>query len=135
MTTAHSTKRRILVVDDSAVTRRAVSEWLRELGDDVVAENTGHSGLSRIRSHGKKSPVHGVLLDLHMPFCSGGPVLIEIRDKHPGVPVIVMADPDTCDEVRNAMRQGAQDFLVKPLTATLVRHKCRAVLLERDTPD
>ena len=49
--------------------------------------------------------------------------------------MIVMADPDNYDEVWKAMRQGARDFLVKPLGAALVRHKCRTVFLERDTPD
>lgn len=62
-------------------------------------------------------------------------VLQELRKTYPGLPVIAMADADKSDDVWEAMRQGAEGFLVKPLTAALVQHKCRTLFVERDTPD
>ncbi len=131
-----STKRRIPVVDDSELTCRVVSSSLLKCGCDVVtADDNEGAGLSKIELNGKGRPVYGALLDLHTPCVNGISVLQQLGDGHPGLPVIVIADPDNGDEVWEAMRRGAQDFLIKPLTATFARHEYFKAFIERDNPD
>lgn len=56
-----------------------------------------------------------IVLDLFMPYISGSALLSQIRDKHPDVPVIVMTAAQAVETAVASMKEGAFDYLVKPV--------------------
>ena len=101
----------IHVVDDEDEVRRALQEMLTVFGYTVVAHAAAEALLASInpRQYGC------IIADVRMPGLDGIDVLKTIRKhpKHKDLPVIVysaLSDPDTID---NAMKYGAQNYLVK----------------------
>lgn len=105
-------KVKILVVDDSAFSRRTMRRHLEELGHFVEDVPDGLQALERITVH----PPELVFLDLVMPGLSGTEVLEKILEIAPDTPVIVATSDvqkATSDEVR---LKGAKALINKPVT-------------------
>lgn len=124
-----SVKRRILVIDENDEVRKDLCHQLSALSFDVAAESNGVSGLSRMEYDWESAPFHGVFLELHMQVLGGLAVLQEVVDRFPSVAVIVMSDVKHIDRLRQAMKLGAKEHLVKPFDHELVRRKCLSVFL------
>jgi DNA-binding NtrC family response regulator len=62
-------------------------------------------------------------------------VLQELSERFPTVPVIVMADSVHVAKLRQAMKLGAKEYLVKPFDTELVRRKCMTVFLNGKEPN
>ncbi len=79
---------RVLVVDDDAVTRTMLGEYLRGVGLEVVQASNGHQALEAIRMEAPDA----VLLDLLMPVMDGMTFLERLRanPSHVGLPVLVL---------------------------------------------
>jgi DNA-binding NtrC family response regulator len=107
---------RVLVVDDDAAMRETL---LQTLGADldVVAAESGEHALSMLA---KVSP-DVILTDVRMPGLDGLELLRLLRERAPGVDVILMSAFDDMPTVVAAMREGARDFLAKPLDLHDVR--------------
>ena len=71
----------------------------------------GKAGLERLI----KGDIDLVITDLRMPEVSGEHVLAKVTAENPGVPVIVLTGHGSIDSAVDAMRNGAYDFLTKPL--------------------
>ena len=56
-----------------------------------------------------------VLLDLHLPYISGQSLLINLHDKYPEIPIIIITAEDKVDTAVECMKAGAFDFLTKPI--------------------
>jgi len=54
-----------------------------------------------------------------------------MKDRHPTVPVIVMAHIPQIDKLRNAVRMWAQEYIVKPFDPELLKLKCASVFSGR----
>lgn len=119
-----SMQRRILVIDHDQDFRLAVCDRLRAMGFDATGEDSGISGLARLAREASHVPFAGVLLELDMPALGGMAVLQELRDRYPSVPVIAMSHSILIDRLRQAVRLGAREYLVKPLDTELFRTKC-----------
>lgn len=106
----------LLVVDDDLVQRRLLSEAIRRFGYNVEAVEGGEQALARL-SDKNAAPVDAMILDLVMPELDGMAVLERLKtfDHHP--PVIVQTAHGSIETVISAMRQGAVDFVVKPVGA------------------
>jgi len=120
-------KRRILVIDENDEARKILCEQLSTLGFDVTTADNGISGLSYIRNNQDSVPYHGIFLEMHMQVLGGMAVLQEMIDRVPSMPVIVMADAKHVGRLRQAMKLGAKEYLVKPFDPELVRRKCLSV--------
>jgi DNA-binding NtrC family response regulator len=118
---------RVLVIDDDGDLRGALCDRLSAIGFDVAAENNGVSGLSRVACDWETSPFHGLLVELQMPVLGGMAVLQEMCERFPSVPVIVMSEAKHIAKLRQAMKLGAKEYLVKPFDPELVRRKCLSV--------
>jgi two-component system response regulator AtoC len=101
----------VLVVDDDASIRESLDMFLRERGYAVLAAGTGAEGLELWALH--RPAV--VVLDVRLPDVSGLEVLRKIVGKDPEANVIVITAFHDMDSTIAAMRQGAYDFLNKPL--------------------
>ena len=124
----------LLLVDDDAPSRSAVTALCRALGHETWEAPDAESGLAAAREHSPEL----VLLDLYMPGRGGLAVLPDFLAL-PCAPCVVMltglADVPTAVA---AMRAGASDFLEKPIRLEVLEHSLqrvlqnRSVLLERD---
>ena len=103
----------ILVVDDDPVQRRLLEAAITRSGMHVVTAPGGGPALDLVKGP-KGEQISLVLLDLVMPDMGGLEVLAKLRPAHPELPVIVLTAKGGIDSAVEAMRAGANDFLVKP---------------------
>jgi two-component system response regulator HydG len=101
---------RVLVVDDDAAIREALSRTLEKFGYEVVLAEDGQAGLDRLR----EGRVHILLADLQMPKVSGQELLRAAKTLAPEVEVIVITGHGTVEDAVEAMKEGAYDFITKP---------------------
>jgi DNA-binding NtrC family response regulator len=104
---------RVLIVDDDSASRRLLEARLRPLACDVATAGNGEQGLATIRSDVPDL----VLLDLRMPKMSGIEVLRALRKEAISVPVIVITAHGSVETAVEAMKEGAYDFITKPIDA------------------
>ena len=105
-------KRRILVVEDDADLRRALSIRLKAAGYEVTATADGTSALASAR----ETPPSLVLLDLGLPVVDGYEVMDRIRriGGLAGVPIVILSARDPAQEEARARAAGAVAFVPKP---------------------
>jgi DNA-binding NtrC family response regulator len=104
---------RVLIVDDDAASRRLLEVRLRPLACDVATAGNGEEALTAIR----KDVPDLVLLDLRMPKMSGIEVLRALHKEAINVPVIVITAHGSVETAVEAMKEGACDFITKPIDA------------------
>jgi len=102
---------RLLLVDDDPSVRRALGGTLSEGGYEVATAEDAEKALARMAEF---SP-DVILSDIRMPGLDGIELLKKVRKRAPSVDVILMTAFDDMPTVVRAMREGAFDFLVKPL--------------------
>jgi len=104
---------RIMIVDDE----EAIRESLQGLFEDeeylVVCAPSGEEAIARLR----KQPVDCILLDIWMPGIDGLETLNRIHQMDAHLPVIMMSGHATIDTAVRATRQGAFDFVEKPVSS------------------
>ena len=104
---------RVLIVDDDPASRRLLEVRLRPLECDVATAGNGEQALTAIR----KDVPDLVLLDLEMPKMGGLEVLRALRKDEINVPVVVITAHGSIETAVEAMKEGAYDFITKPLDA------------------
>jgi DNA-binding NtrC family response regulator len=104
---------RVLIVDDDPASRRLLEVRLRPLECDVASAGNGEQALSAIR----KDLPDLVLLDLQMPKMGGLEVLRALRQEGIAVPTIVITAHGSIESAVEAMKEGAHDFITKPVDA------------------
>jgi DNA-binding NtrC family response regulator len=104
----------VLIVDDDPASRRLLEVRLRPLECDVATAGNGEQGLSAIR----KDLPDLVLLDLQMPKMGGIEVLRALRKEGIDVPTIVITAHGSIATAVEAMKEGAHDFITKPIDAS-----------------
>jgi DNA-binding NtrC family response regulator len=119
--------RRVLVVDDDASIRATLADVLAAAGMQVTVAESGAQALARL---GADNP-DVVLSDVRMDDIGGLELLRTLHERAPDVDVILMTAYDDMPTVVAAMRDGAAEFLTKPLDLTEVRAVMRRVLGDR----
>ncbi len=105
-------KARILIVEDDADHGRSLREAIADLGYDAELAPAGQAGVAAFRAQGADV----VLSDLVLPDIDGIEVMQRIRDLDAGrTPVILMTAYGSIDSSVRAMKEGAYDYLQKPL--------------------
>ncbi|MHA2939974.1 quorum-sensing sigma-54 dependent transcriptional regulator LuxO [Vibrio sp. RC27] len=110
-------KKYLLMVEDTASVAVLYRSYLTPLTIDINIVSTGHDALVSLEQ--RKPDL--ILLDLRLPDMTGMDVLSAVKATHPDVPVIFMTAHGSIDTAVQAMRYGAQDFLIKPCEADLLR--------------
>jgi signal transduction histidine kinase/DNA-binding response OmpR family regulator len=103
--------RRILVIDDEPLIRRAMADYLKGCGYETATAVDGAEGLAKARA----GQFHAVLVDLRMPQVDGLEVIATLKDEQPELPVVVVSGTGVLSDAIEAMRQGAQDYITKPV--------------------
>ena len=104
-------KYRLLVVDDEKNIREGLAAGLELSGHEVVTAADGAEGIKRFL----KGDIDMVIADLRMPGLTGDELLKKIQHESPGTPVILLTGHGTVEAAVEAMRNGAWDFLTKPV--------------------
>jgi len=104
---------RILVVDDEDGIRRSLAGILSDEGFDTTAARDGEEALASIASAGLPDLV---LLDIAMPGRDGVEILVELRERWPVLPVVMMSGHGTVETAVRTTKHGAYDFIEKPLS-------------------
>jgi DNA-binding NtrC family response regulator len=120
--------RRLLIVDDDPTIRTSLSEALADNGTTEVRVAEGpHRALAML----EVAAPDVVLSDVRMPEMDGIAFLKLLRERAPKVDVILMTAYDDMSTVVSAMREGAVEFLVKPLDLHQVRRVLDVVFEDR----
>src|SRR5271156_3065749 len=106
----------ILIVDDDPVQRRLLEAMARRFGYEVETAESGATGLARLEAADRPS-INLVILDLVMPDLDGMGVLTRMRQRGMQTPAIVQTAHGSIEAGISAMRDGALDFVVKPVGA------------------
>lgn len=112
---------KVLVVDDDAVARKAVSKSLDDSFNIVMAED-GATALDLVQSEQPDL----ILLDVEMPGMSGFEVCEKIKQDHLGgddIPIIFISSLSSMSERLHGLEVGADDYLIKPFDPVMLRTK------------
>ncbi|HTZ31318.1 MAG TPA: sigma-54 dependent transcriptional regulator [Methylomirabilota bacterium] len=100
----------ILVVDDEEVMSESMAAWLREDGYRV---DTAPNGLKAVEL-AKATDYAICFVDLKMPGMDGIETMMEIHRVRPDASIIIITAYATVDTAIQAMKEGAQEYVVKP---------------------
>jgi two-component system response regulator AtoC len=118
---------RLLLVEDDSTVRRSIAETLSEEGFDVREADGAPAALKLLAEFDPEI----VLSDVRMPGMDGIELLRLLRERAPAVDVVLMTAYDDMATVARAMREGAFDFLVKPLKLAELRKVLTRLLDDR----
>ncbi len=104
-------KARILIIDNEPALLDVLADNLMEKGFEVLVADDGDLGLELV----ERERPELVLLDFRMPRLDGLAVLREIREIDPNVVVIMMSADASSQRAQDAVREGACDFVTKPI--------------------
>ena len=116
-------KIRVLVVDDTIVYRKAVSDIMEEL-PEVELVGVAHNGRIAMAKIASLKP-DLLTLDIEMPEMNGLEVLEELQKQHLGIGVIMLSTltDDGSEMTMKALELGAFDFILKPQSKNLAEGK------------
>ena len=104
-------KEKILIVDDEKCIRSVLCKQLEALGYHCDSEPDGLRALQRTKGYCYDL----VLLDVKMPYVSGDEILKGLMATNDNLPVMMISGIESVDTVRRTLRDGAFDYLVKPI--------------------
>ena len=114
----------VLIIDDEAALRKTLARILQQAGFEVTTAENGEQALAFL----KTTSFDLVYMDLRMPGLPGLDTLKLIHETHPNLPVILFtAQPDINSAVE-ALRNGATDYLLKPLKPQTIIDRTKNVL-------
>ena len=120
----------ILIIDDEPNLRRSLHLILQRNGYVVTGAGTAQEGLQLLGA----GAYDLVFLDIKLPDRSGMSILPEIRQMYPDMPVLILTAHATLDTAIEAVRQGARDYLLKPIDPERILARTREVLVEQGQP-
>ena len=101
----------ILLVEDEEVLRRSLVKTLEREGHDLRAADSAEAALALI----ELGPPDLLITDHRLPGISGHELLLQVKAAHPHVGVVLITAHGTIEEAVAAMREGAMDYLRKPI--------------------
>jgi DNA-binding NtrC family response regulator len=119
--------RSILIVEDDARLRSSLTRVVEDDRTEVRAADSAEAALKLLADWRPAL----VISDVRMPGMSGLELLRLLKERAPGVDVVLMTAYDDLPTAAGAMRDGAADFLVKPLDLHRVRAVIERVLTDR----
>ena len=111
-----------MVVDDSNTIRLILVAYLKKLGFDVTIAVDGRDGLDRLRAMEKADVV---LVDWNMPEIDGISFVRAVRAQtdYAGLPLMMVTTNAELANVTEALSAGADEYIMKPFTADMIREK------------
>lgn len=118
-------KPKILIVDDEVDAIDRIKKFLsRRIKCDIQEALDGRQALGLIN----KESFDLILLDIKMQGISGMDVLRKTRVTHPKTDIIMITAYDSQQIAREALKEGAADYIVKPSTLDVIHSKVQHIL-------
>ncbi len=103
---------KVLVIDDEPLVRESIAIYLEDSGYQVFEAASGQQGIELFCEFNPDV----ILCDLRMPGMDGLEVLQKLSELSPDTPIIIVSGAGQIHDVVEALRLGALDYLVKPVT-------------------
>ncbi|MFT6834886.1 MAG: two-component system OmpR family response regulator [Francisellaceae bacterium] len=114
---------KILLVEDDQLIGSAIKQALTDWSYIVNWVQNGEDAILAI----KTEPYSLVLLDIGLPKKSGFDVLIQLRENHQIMPIIIITARDSVDDRVKGLDSGADDYLVKPFSLKELEARIRVM--------
>jgi DNA-binding response OmpR family regulator len=121
---------KVLVIDDDPAMTELLGLLLKAVTSDVITSNSGPEGINQIH---RNSP-DIIILDLMMPEMDGYEVCQQIRS-FSMVPILVLSALDMPGVVSKALDAGADDYLIKPVTSSILVAHINNLLRRANAPN
>ena len=121
-----ATGKTILIVDDSPTETHVIKQIVEKGGYEVLTAEDGESGVAEAR----RTKPDVILMDVVMPGLNGFQATRQLS-KDPetsSIPVIMVTTKDQDTDRAWGLRQGAKEYVVKPVAAAELLHKIQTVL-------
>jgi len=115
----------ILLVDDEEPIRKSIKDFLTDrISCDIHEAENGIDALEKI----KHVKLDLIVVDIKMPGISGIDVIKQAKAMDPDVPILVMTKWDSSHVIEEAIRQGAVDYVPKPISMAVFGPKIKEIL-------
>lgn len=118
---------RFLIVDDSSTMRRIIINTLNKLGyKEFFEAGNGREGVDKLST----TPVDMVITDWNMPEMSGIDFIRALRanDATKALPVLMVTTNAAEDDIKEALRAGVNNYVIKPFTPETIKEKIQSAL-------
>ncbi len=122
------TKNSVLIVDDEAIVRESIRDWLKDAGYQVATAESGEEALKMMETQ----DFSVVVLDVRLPGKTGIKILKEIKALRPEVKSIIITAYPSVELAVEAMKLEAIDYLIKPIDPDDLERLIRETLLKLD---
>jgi DNA-binding NtrC family response regulator len=116
---------KVLLVDDDRLSREAMNDWLESEGFEVLAVADGQSAMKHIHDG-----VAVIVTDLKMPRVDGLELLRRAKELAPHAAVILITAYGSAETAVAALKQGAFDYLTKPVKPDELANKIRQAVAQ-----
>lgn len=124
MSGVNTARFRVLVVDDEEVVVSLVRDALEDEGVDIDGALSGDEALALL---GRQS-CDLIITDIRMPEMDGIELVTRVRERLPDVAVIFMTGYANLNSAKDAIKQGASDYIMKPFELNEIRQAVRKAL-------
>jgi two-component system, OmpR family, response regulator len=114
---------RILVIDDEPEMLRAVARGLADDGHDIA---TAADGIEALKVHGDGG-FDAAIVDVMLPGMSGFELTKHLKERQPGLMVILLTARDAVDDRVRGLDSGADDYMTKPFHLAELTARIRAI--------
>lgn len=116
-----------MIVDDEPLVRSSLSELLTLSGYTVSTAGNGKEALELLRDY----TADIIITDIKMPEMDGIQLLNQVKKRHPEVPVILITGYGSIDSAVEAMKQGAYDYITKPIVDSEIKIVIERLMQQR----
>jgi two-component system chemotaxis response regulator CheY len=114
---------KFLVVDDSSTMRRIIKNSLKRIGfEDIVEAENGRDALEKL------ADVDIILTDWNMPEMDGLEFVKRVRSSDSKIPILMVTTNAAKDDIVEALKNGVNNYIVKPFTPETLKEKVETVL-------
>jgi len=108
---------KILICDDSVLARKQLKDIIKKGGyDNFIEASNGQEAIDLYKEHKPEL----VFLDIVMPVKDGVEAIHEIREFDPQAHIVVVSSVGTQTQLKNAILEGARDFIQKPFFSSAI---------------
>jgi len=124
-------KGKLLIVDDELSVRDSLCKWFQEEGYEVATAEDASQALTRLA----QNTYDVALLDIKMPGTDGIELQAKLREIDPKLITIMMTGYASVDTAVQALKNGAYDYVTKPLDPDEIAHTVKKAISHRHTEE
>lgn len=128
-----SPSRFVLIIDDNALNRDMLVDYVESLGYEGAAAAHGQEGMEIVA---RRAP-DAILLDLDMPIMDGYAVLdaLQAHEEWRHIPVVMISAKDDLQTMTDVLGRGAVDYMPKPFKPSILKARLHASFERKDLRD